>query len=145
MSASNTPDGVDVDVYWGNADTPKYSTTLARHSIPHDIDRVTREQMPHDVGTTTFYDVTMRPGRSTVVIDGVELDKLKTQGRQMTFRESEGCIVPLKLADQSGGSKPGNAGAGKAPKPVRVATGTLFGHSAGFRAISWQDVAGQSP
>jgi len=36
-------------------------------------------------------------------------------------------------------------GAGKASKPVRVATGTLFGHSAGFRAISWQDVAGQKP
>ena len=72
-------------------------------------------------------------------------DKLKTQGRQMTFRESEGCIVPLNLEDQSSGSKPGNAGAGKAPKPVRVATGTLFGHSAGFRAISWQDVAGQKP
>ena len=37
----------------------------------------------------------------------------------MTFRESEGCIVPLKLRDQLSGSKPGNSGAGKASEPVR--------------------------
>jgi len=39
--------------------------------------------------------------------------------RQMTFWESDGCIVPLKPADQAGGSKPGNSGAGKAAKPTR--------------------------
>ncbi len=37
----------------------------------------------------------------------------------MTLRESEGCIVPLKLEVQSSGSKPGNAGAGKASEPTR--------------------------
>ena len=41
----------------------------------------------------------------------------------MTLRESEGCIVPLKLEDQSSGSKPGNAGAGKASEPTRGPSG----------------------
>ena len=41
----------------------------------------------------------------------------------MALRESEGCIVPLKLDDQSSGSKPGNAGAGKASKPTRGPAG----------------------
>jgi hypothetical protein len=36
----------------------------------------------------------------------------------------------------SSGSKPGNAGAGKASEPVRVATGMLTGHRAGLWAIS---------
>ena len=35
----------------------------------------------------------------------------------MTLRESEGCIVPLKLDNSSSRVKPGNAGAGKASKP----------------------------
>ena len=74
LSASNMPDGVDVRVYWGNSDTPTYSTKLAGRSIPREINRVTREQLPDDVATTTFYDVTMRPGRWTIVIDGIELD-----------------------------------------------------------------------
>jgi len=39
--------------------------------------------------------------------------------RQMTLWESDGRIVPLKPEVQSGGSKPGNAGAGKAAKPTR--------------------------
>ena len=38
-------------------------------------------------------------------------------------RESEGCIVPLKLKVQLSGSKPGNAGAGKASEPTRGLTG----------------------
>ena len=40
----------------------------------------------------------------------------------------------MKLETQSSGSKPGNAGAGKASGPVRVATGTPSGHGAGLRA-----------
>ncbi len=46
-------------------------------------------------------------------------DKRNKQGRQMTLRESDGCIVPLNRKDQLRGSKPGNAGAGKAAKPSR--------------------------
>ncbi len=74
LSASNAPNGVAIDIYWGNATTPKYSTTLVGKSIPRDVDRVTREDLPSDVGVTTFYDDTLRPGRWMVVIDGVELD-----------------------------------------------------------------------
>ena len=74
LSASNTPGGVDVDVYLGDSNTPTYSTTLAGRSIPRAIDRVTREQLPDEVGTTTFYDVTLRPGRWKIGSDGVELE-----------------------------------------------------------------------
>ena len=38
----------------------------------------------------------------------------------MTFRESDDRIVPLKLEDQSGGTKSGNTDAGKAVRPTRV-------------------------
>lgn len=37
----------------------------------------------------------------------------------MTARESDDCIVPLKLEDQSSLRKPGNAGVGKAVRPMR--------------------------
>ena len=37
----------------------------------------------------------------------------------MTFRESDGRIVPLKSGDQSDGMKPSNIGAGKAARPLR--------------------------
>jgi hypothetical protein len=47
-------------------------------------------------------------------------DKLNRQGRQMTLRESDDRIVPLKRKIQLRGSKPGNAGAGKA---VRISRG----------------------
>ena len=37
----------------------------------------------------------------------------------MTFRESDGRIVPLKPGDQSDGMKPSNIGGGKAARPLR--------------------------
>jgi hypothetical protein len=37
----------------------------------------------------------------------------------MTFRESDGRIVPLKSGDQSDGMKPSNIGAGTAIRPMR--------------------------
>lgn len=52
-------------------------------------------------------------------------NKLKKQERQMTFWESDGCIVPLKPAEgpvsgeSASGSKPSNVGAGKAARPTR--------------------------
>ena len=55
-------------------------------------------------------------------------NKPHKQGPQMTSGKSDDRIVPLKREDQSRGSKPGNAGAGKASKPVRVVTTTLSGH-----------------
>ena len=54
----------------------------------------------------------------------------------MALRESEGCIEPLKLNNQWSGSKPGNAGAGKASEPTRVATWSLPGHSAGPEVVT---------
>ncbi len=79
----------------------------------------------------------------TPLTDGPSMpDKPHTQGRQTTLRKSDDRIVPLKREDQSRGSKPGNAGAGKASKPVRVATTTLSGHSAGLRAILWHARSG---
>ncbi len=74
LSATNSPSGVVIDVFWGDAMSPRYSTTLAGKTIPRNIDRVIREDLPPDIGVTTFYDVTLRPGRWTVVMDGVELD-----------------------------------------------------------------------
>jgi len=47
------------------------------------------------------------------------LDKPNQQGRQMTFRESDGRIVPLKSGLQPDGMKPSNIGAGKAARPIR--------------------------
>ena len=46
-------------------------------------------------------------------------DKPSQRGRQMTFRESDGCIVPLKSGDQPDGMKPSNIGAGKAIRRSR--------------------------
>jgi hypothetical protein len=46
-------------------------------------------------------------------------NKPHKQGPQMTLRNSDDRIVPLKREDQSRGSKPGNAGAGKAVRPSR--------------------------
>ena len=37
----------------------------------------------------------------------------------MTIRESDGRIVPLPVEVESVGEKPGNAGAGKAARPLR--------------------------
>ncbi len=47
------------------------------------------------------------------------LDKPNQRGEQMTFRESDGRIVPLKSGDQPDRTKPSNIGAGKAARPLR--------------------------
>jgi hypothetical protein len=74
LSATSKPDGVQIDIYWGDTDTPHYSTFLSNCSISRDIERVPRELLPPDVATTTFYDVTARPGRWTLVMDDTEID-----------------------------------------------------------------------
>jgi len=45
-------------------------------------------------------------------------DKPNQRGRQMTFRESDGHIVPMKSGLQPDGTKPSNIGAGKADSPA---------------------------
>ena len=47
------------------------------------------------------------------------LDKPNQRGQQMTFRESDGRIVPTSSEVQSAGEKPSNIGAGKAARTSR--------------------------
>jgi len=58
-------------------------------------------------------------------------DKPKQQGRQMTLRESERCIVPQTLEDQSSETKSGNSGEGKAAGPSRDSKPTSPTHGGG--------------
>jgi RNA-directed DNA polymerase len=51
-------------------------------------------------------------------------DKPKRQERQMTFWESDSCIVPQQRADQARETKLGNASGGKAAKPTRDSSRT---------------------
>ncbi len=46
-------------------------------------------------------------------------DKPKPQGRQTTFRESDGCVVPPPAENQSARDKLGNSSVGKAARPTR--------------------------
>jgi len=66
-------------------------------------------------------------------------DKLKKQGRQTTRRESDDCIVPFVREDQSRGSKPGNAGAGKAVRPSRETSDTPPAPSGGRSVLDRLD------
>ncbi len=74
LSARNSPDGVILEVYKANQNKPTYSTLLEGRTIDRDIDRVARQDLPPEVGTTTFHDETLRPGRWTLVLDGTEVD-----------------------------------------------------------------------
>lgn len=58
-------------------------------------------------------------------------NKLKKQERQMTFWESEDCIVPKKSAVQAEETKPSNVGGGKAVPLTRVANQAKAVHSDG--------------
>ena len=66
-------------------------------------------------------------------------DKLKKQERQMILRESDGCIVPQHLADQSRESTPGNSGRGKASKPSRDSDRTPPAPSGGDSVLNRLD------
>ena len=58
-------------------------------------------------------------------------NKPHKQGPQMTPGKSDDRIVLLKREDQSRGSKPGNAGAGKAVRPSRDSDNPLSAPSGG--------------
>lgn len=77
LSASNTEQGVSVRIYWRRPDRPCYVALLRNRHIPRDVQYVTVGQVPPDVGKSTFYDGTVRPGRWTLVIDGVTLDVME--------------------------------------------------------------------
>lgn len=74
LSARNSADGIMVQVYKGEQATPTYTTLLKGHTIPRDIGRLTCRQVPADVGSTTFVDETVRPGRWTLILGGIKLD-----------------------------------------------------------------------
>ena len=66
-------------------------------------------------------------------------DKPNQQGRQMTFRESDGCIVPTPAEDQSAREKPGNTGAGKSARPTRDSDRTPAVRSDGTTVLTRLD------
>ena len=74
VSARNSPQGVVVDVYKSNAARPTYTTVLAGQRISTEVERATQMNLPPELGTTIFYDDTLRPGRWTVVVNKTELD-----------------------------------------------------------------------
>lgn len=57
----------------------------------------------------------------------------------MTFRESDGRMVPLKSGHQPGGMKPSNIGAGKAVSPIRDPDRTPSVHRDGSTVITRLD------
>ena len=66
-------------------------------------------------------------------------DKPNQQGRQTTFRESDGCIVPTPAEDQSAREKPGNTGAGKSARPTRDSDRTPAVRSDGTTVLTRLD------
>ncbi len=62
LTAINTPNGVEIEFYEGLNDEPSYKTLLQGRSIVRDVQRVSRLELPAEIGTTTFYDETLRPG-----------------------------------------------------------------------------------
>ncbi len=66
-------------------------------------------------------------------------DKLNKQGRQTTDRESDCCIVPTKLEDQSSGQKPGSAGVGKAARQTRDRDRASSVLRDGTTVLTWLD------
>ena len=74
LSARNTADGVIVEVHKEHESEATYSTLLEGCSLDHDVWRMNRQDLPEAIGTTTFSDETIPPGRWTVVLGGVRLD-----------------------------------------------------------------------
>jgi hypothetical protein len=74
ISATNADSGLQIDVFKEGEDSPTFTTLLPSHRVEQNIDRKTLGELPKEVGQTTFTDETVKPGRWTLVIDGVELD-----------------------------------------------------------------------
>ncbi|GEM_PF-1452527 len=115
------------DVGLAGADDP----TVLKWAAEND-----RIVLTHDVSTMTrfAYD-RVREGKPMPGVIEVSRKGAKCQFRspiRATHRVVKATSEALKFLDS--GSKPGNAGAGTASKPVRVATGTPSGHGAGLRA-----------
>jgi len=79
LSARNTAEGLEIRVHQSDRTEATYTTVLAGHATDGMLDRVRREDLPPAIATTTFYDVTLKPGRWALVIDGVELDIMESR------------------------------------------------------------------
>jgi hypothetical protein len=74
LSATNADAGLQIDIFKEGKDSPTFTTLLPSRRVEQNIDRKTIDELPKEVGQTTFTDETVKPGRWTLVIDGVELD-----------------------------------------------------------------------
>lgn len=74
LTAHNTPQGVLVEVHRENETQPTFTTVLEGQTVPREVERVRREELPAEVGTTTFYDVTLKPGRWILLLGETKLD-----------------------------------------------------------------------
>lgn len=95
---------------------PGSKATIALHIMP----------MKQPVRSQLFlFDVTTNYGESSMHAQAEKARSADDSGK------SDGGIVPLKREDQSRGSKPGNAGAGKAARPSRDSADTPSALSGG--------------
>ncbi len=92
LSVRNSADGVVVEIYKSDEAIPTYSTVLANRKVAREVQRCLREDLPADVGQTTFYDITIRPGRWTVMVDGAKLDIMECG----LFDENDNLLAPAK-------------------------------------------------
>lgn len=96
LSASNSNDGVVVEIYLTGQSIPTYTTLLRDRRVTSEVSRVNRVDLPLNIGSTIFHDETLRPGRWTVKIAGEKLDimpralVLKDGTEIMPSRESDG-------------------------------------------------------
>lgn len=74
LSAKNVEAGVHIEIFKQNEANPTYSTVLIQRKISRNIERVTIDDLPPEIGETIFTDESLKPGRWTLVIDGVEVD-----------------------------------------------------------------------
>lgn len=74
LSATNADRGLRIEVFKQDNPTPTYVTVLDGHRVSRNLDRVTIDELPPDIGETTFADETLKPGRWTLILDGVEMD-----------------------------------------------------------------------
>lgn len=87
LSAANTDEGLRIEIFKQNDQTPTYVAVLDDHQVSRNLNRVTIDELPPDIGETTFSDETLKPGRWTLTLDGVEIDIM--EARLIIDRERE--------------------------------------------------------
>ncbi|WP_442485398.1 hypothetical protein [Aeoliella sp. SH292] len=92
LSTTNTPAGIEVEVYKEEEPDPTFKTLLPNHQTNQDLRRVNMDTFPPSVGKITHRDETVKPGQWTLVLDGVELNIMP--GRMIIDKTTE--IDPLK-------------------------------------------------